>query len=72
MKIKKFCYICRKTTLFTNRGDLHNNIGVKSHCSECVELWFEWQDKAVYREMAKWIEYNSNEFYSKRFVNFEM
>lgn len=64
---KVFCYICRKTTLFTHR-DLNNNIGVESHCGECLEVWFEWQNSAVEREMAKWIEYNSNEFSSSRFV----
>ena len=67
MKIKKYFAICRKTTLFTHR-DLHNNIGVESHCSECLEVWFEWQNRAVEREMAKWIEYNTIEFSSKRFV----
>ena len=28
------------------------------------EVWFEWQNRAVEREMAKWIEYNSEEFSS--------
>ncbi len=52
-----YCYSCRKKTLFTCK-DLHNIIGVDSHCSECSGIWFEWQNRAVEREMEKWIEYN--------------
>ncbi|WP_269781028.1 MULTISPECIES: hypothetical protein [Lysinibacillus] len=37
---------------------MHNKNGVDSHCSECVDLWFEWQNRAVEREMEKWIDYN--------------
>ncbi len=52
-----YCYCCRKKTLFTCK-DMHNKNGVDSHCSECVDLWFEWQNRAVEREMEKWIDYN--------------
>ena len=52
-----YCYSCRKKTLFTRR-DMHQNSGVDSHCSECSGFWFEWQNRAVEREMEKWIEYN--------------
>ena len=67
---KIFCYICRKITLFTHR-DLHNNIGVESHCGECSEIWFEWQNRAVQKELEKWIKYNTNKFSHKRFINLE-
>lgn len=43
------------------RPYLHVNICIiksDSHCSECVSIWFEWQNRAVEREMEKWIEYN--------------
>lgn len=52
-----YCYSCRKKTLFTRR-DMHKNSGVDSHCSECLGIWFEWQNRAVEREMEKWIDYN--------------
>ncbi|MGE7978471.1 hypothetical protein [Psychrobacillus sp. NPDC093200] len=52
-----YCYSCRRKTLFTCR-DLNNNKGVDSHCSECINFWFEWQNKAVEREMKKWLDYN--------------
>ena len=54
-----YCYSCRKNTLFTCR-DQHRNSGVDSHCSECVGMWFEWQNRAVEREMEKWIAYNKS------------
>lgn len=56
-----YCYSCRKRTLFIRR-DMHNNSGVESHCSECANVWFEWQNRAVEREKEKWIEYNSLTF----------
>ena len=40
------------------RRDMHNNSGVESHCSECVHMWFEWQNRAVDREKEKWMEHN--------------
>ncbi len=52
-----YCYSCRKKTVFT-RKDTNNKSGVDSHCSECSGIWFEWQNRAVEREMEKWIEYN--------------
>lgn len=52
-----YCYSCRKITLFTRR-DMNKNSGVDSHCSECAGIWFEWQNRAVEREMEKWISYN--------------
>ncbi len=52
-----FCYSCRKMTVFTCK-DMNNKIGVDSHCSECFGIWFEWQNRAVEREMEKWINYN--------------
>lgn len=52
-----YCFSCRKKTLFTYK-DTHNKIGVDSHCSECSGIWFEWQNRAVEKEMEKWIEYN--------------
>ncbi|MER2071102.1 MAG: hypothetical protein ABS898_04255 [Psychrobacillus sp.] len=58
-----YCYNCRKKTLFTCR-DLRNNKGVESHCSECPTFWFEWQNKAVEREMKKWVVYNQEIFLS--------
>jgi|UPI000751E35D hypothetical protein len=67
---KVFCYICRKITFFTHK-DSHNNIGVESHCSECVGIWFEWQNRAVEREMTKWIDYNSGKFALGRVINLE-
>lgn len=68
---KVFCYICRKTTIFTYR-DSHNNIGVESHCSECVEVWYEWQNRAVQRELEKWIQYNGGKFQNIIGTNLEM
>lgn len=56
-ELEIFCYSCRKKTIFT-RKDMHNKSGVDSHCSECSGIWFEWQNRAVEREMEKWIEYN--------------
>jgi len=38
--------------------DTHEKKGVDSHCSECTGIWFEWQNRAVEREMEKWIAYN--------------
>lgn len=67
---KVFCYICRKITFFTYK-DSHNNSGVESHCSECLGIWFEWQNRAVEREMKKWIDYNSTKFSIGRFINLE-
>ncbi len=67
---KVFCYICRKTTFFTYR-DSHNNSGVESHCGECSEVWFEWQNRAVQRELEKWIDYNSSKFPLKRYLSLE-
>lgn len=29
-------------------------------CSECTGIWFEWQNRAVEREMEKWIAYNKD------------
>lgn len=52
-----YCYNCRKRSLFT-RKDLNNNSGVESHCSECSNIWFEWQNRAVEQEKEKWLEYN--------------
>ena len=52
-----YCYSCRKNTLFTSR-DMYHNSGVDSHCSECSSMWFEWQNRAVEREMEKWLAYN--------------
>ena len=52
-----YCYSCRKVTLFVRR-DMHNNSGVESHCSECVHMCFEWQNRAVEREKEKWMEHN--------------
>ncbi len=52
-----FCYSCRKKTIFTYRDTYRKN-GVDSHCSECSAIWFEWQNRAVEREMEKWIDYN--------------
>lgn len=37
---------------------MNGKIGVDSHCSECSIIWFEWQNRAVEREMEKWVEYN--------------
>ncbi|WP_240793464.1 hypothetical protein [Psychrobacillus vulpis] len=54
-----YCYNCRKRTLFTRR-DTKNNSGVESHCSECLYVWFEWQNRAVEREKEKWIEFNGD------------
>lgn len=62
---KVYCYICRKITSFTQK-DSHHNSGVESHCSECSEVWFEWQNRAVEREMVKWINYNGTKTYLKR------
>lgn len=56
-----YCYHCRKSSLFTCR-DLHNNSGVDSHFSECSNVWFEWQNRAVEREKEKWVEYNELTF----------
>lgn len=52
-----YCYSCRKKTVFTCK-DAHRKSGVESHCSECSGIWFEWQNRAVEREMEKWVEYN--------------
>ena len=52
-----YCYSCRKRSLYTCR-DMNNNSGVESHCSECLFIWFEWQNRAVEREKEKWQEYN--------------
>ncbi|MDN4607955.1 hypothetical protein [Sporosarcina highlanderae] len=49
---KIFCYICSKATFFTYR-DLHQNVGVESHCGECLGIWFEWQNRAVQIELFK-------------------
>ena len=64
-----YCYKCRKNTLFSQR-DLKQNIGVESHCSECDGVWFEWQNRAVEREMEKWIEYNTKKFSTKPFITY--
>lgn len=68
---KVYCYICRKTTIFTHR-DSHHNTGVESHCRDCSEVWFEWQNRAVQREMEKWVQYNSKRSASKRVVHLEI
>lgn len=69
MKIKRsFAISVEKLRFFTYR-DSHNNSGVESHCSECLEIWFEWQNRAVQREMEKWIEYNSYKFSVKRHLH---
>ncbi|MEI4769981.1 hypothetical protein WAX74_10045 [Psychrobacillus sp. FJAT-51614] len=52
-----YCYNCRKKSLFTRR-DLNKNSGVESHCSECSNVWFEWQNRAVEREKEKWLDFN--------------
>jgi len=39
---------------------MHRKNGVDSHCSECSGIWFEWQNRAVEREMEKWIDYNKH------------
>lgn len=52
-----YCYNCLKKTIFTNR-DVNHNSGVEFHCSECVVVWFEWQNRAVELEKEKWLEYN--------------
>ncbi len=52
-----YCYSCRKRSLYTCR-DMNNNSGVESHCSECLFIWFEWQNRAVELEKEKWLEYN--------------
>lgn len=62
-----YCFNCKRKTVFTHR-DLNHNIGVERHCSECSGVWFEWQNRAVEREMEKWIEFNSRKF-SKRPFN---
>ena len=67
---KVYCYSCRKVTFFTHR-DSNNNIGVESHCSECAGIWFEWQNRAVEREMKKWLDYNSTKFSLKRLMDVE-
>ncbi|ACA38654.1 hypothetical protein Bsph_1042 [Lysinibacillus sphaericus C3-41] len=33
---------------------------VDSYYSECSGIWFEWQNRAVEREMEKWIDYNKH------------
>ena len=66
---KIFCYVCRKNTFFTYR-DLNNNVGVESHCDECLEVWFEWQNRAVQREMEKWIKYNATISSSRHLIKF--
>jgi len=63
-----YCYNCRKKTLFTRR-DMNNNSGVESHCSECVFLWFEWQNRSVEREKVKWLEYNVNNIKNSNLYN---
>lgn len=62
-----YCYKCRKITLFTQR-DLKKNIGVESHCSECTGVWFEWQNRAVEREMEKWSEFNISKYSQKPYL----
>ncbi|TQR16243.1 hypothetical protein FG383_07045 [Psychrobacillus soli] len=57
-----YCYNCRALTLFIRRDMHNNNSGVESHCSECSDVWFEWQNRAVEREKEKWIEYNELTF----------
>ena len=47
-----YCYNCRKKSLFTCR-DLNKNSG-----SQCSNVWFEWQNRAVEREKEKWSENN--------------
>ncbi|WP_342533102.1 hypothetical protein MHB40_17840 [Lysinibacillus sp. FSL K6-0057] len=54
-----YCYSCRKRTVFTCK-DTHEKKGVDSHCSECTGIWFEWQNRAVEREMEKWVAYNKD------------
>lgn len=66
-----YCYKCRKRTSFTRR-DLNKNIGVESHCSECTAVWFEWQNRAVERELEKWSEYNSEKYSQKPYINFTL
>jgi len=55
--VEIYCYSCRKKTIFTCK-DMNGKKGVDSHCSECSAIWFEWQNRAVEREMEKWVEYN--------------
>ncbi|MFE6170197.1 hypothetical protein ACFVP8_20305 [Viridibacillus arvi] len=49
-----YCYYCKADTIYKKYRQ--NNSYTESHCSVCEAK--EWQNKVIYQEIKKWIEFN--------------